>query len=295
MNDPLFLGIDGGGTACKARLCGLAGNVLAESRSGPANTLLGIENAMAAMTQAAAETPQRAGLSETNLGRIVAGAGLAGLSLERERRRILAQPHPFGAFTAEADAHVACLGAHAGGNGGILIVGTGTCAYAIVDDKIHTAGGWGFALSDQGSAADLGRSALKRALNEIDGVYPESELGGLLAGKFEGSPEEMVIWAESATPKDYGQFAPVVIAQAEIGDQAALELVTQTAGDVERLANALFAKGAPKISIAGGLAEPLTPYLSAGLREKLVPRQGDALDGALILARRQYKDNPVDA
>ncbi len=294
MNDPLFLGIDGGGTACKARLCDHAGNVLAESRSGPANTLLGIENAMVAMKRAAVETLQRAGLAETDLGRIVAAAGLAGLSLERERRRILAEPHPFGAFTAEADAHVACLGAHAGGNGGILIVGTGTCAYAIVDGKNLTAGGWGFALSDQGSAADLGRAALKRTLNEIDGVDPESELGGALAEKFDRSPEAMVIWAETATPRDYGQFAPVVIAQAENGDQAALELVMQTARDVERLADALIAKGAAKISIAGGLAEPLTPYLPAGLRDRLVARQGDALDGALILARRQYEDDPVD-
>ncbi len=289
MNDPLFLGIDGGGTACKARLCDVEGNVLADARTGPANTLLGIESAMAAVRSVALETLRSAALAEGDLNRIVAAAGLAGLSLERERRCILAQPHPFAAFTAEADAHVACLGAHGGRNGGIVIVGTGTCAYAIVDGKVHTAGGWGFALSDQGSAADLGRAALRRTLDEIDGVREMSGVGGVLAGQFDGSPEAMVIWAESAKPRDYGQFAPVVIEQADAGDRTALDLVAQTAADVERLAETLLAKGAPKISIAGGLAEPLTPYLSDDLRRGLVPRQGDALDGALILAHRLHE------
>ena len=37
MSKHLFLGVDGGATSCRARLCDLEGNLLGEGSSGPAN------------------------------------------------------------------------------------------------------------------------------------------------------------------------------------------------------------------------------------------------------------------
>ena len=42
----LYVGIDGGGTSCRARIRNAQGDLLGEAKSGSANILLGIEVAM---------------------------------------------------------------------------------------------------------------------------------------------------------------------------------------------------------------------------------------------------------
>ncbi len=41
--EPLFLGIDGGGSKCRARLCDGAGRALGEGEAGAANVALGLD------------------------------------------------------------------------------------------------------------------------------------------------------------------------------------------------------------------------------------------------------------
>ena len=132
MTDPLFLGIDGGGTACKARLCDADGTILAEAVTGPANTLLGSERAMAEINLATHKVLELAGLPQDRVIEVHVGAGLAGLSLQREQKRLSEIPTRFAGFTAHTDAYIACLGANGGEDGGILIAGTGSCA-ALID------------------------------------------------------------------------------------------------------------------------------------------------------------------
>src|SRR5437764_1049925 len=64
------------------------------------------------------------------------------------------------------------LGAHAGGDGGIVIVGTGSIGFARVGEEVYTIGGYGFPVSDEGSGADLGLSAIRRSLWARDGRTP---------------------------------------------------------------------------------------------------------------------------
>jgi len=48
MNDTLLLlGVDGGGTQCRARLCAPSGTMLGEGRAGPANIHLGLDESFA--------------------------------------------------------------------------------------------------------------------------------------------------------------------------------------------------------------------------------------------------------
>jgi glucosamine kinase len=171
---PLFLGIDGGGSGCRVRLCDGTGKILGEGEAGSANTLLGLPTVFDEITTATHRALGQAGLSADLIGRLHAAAGLAGLSLARERQKLTAFSHPFASFHAEADAHAACLGAHVGADGGIVIAGTGSCGLAMVAGQVHTVGGWGFAISDQGSGAALGRAALRQALCEQDGIFTNS-------------------------------------------------------------------------------------------------------------------------
>ena len=52
----LFLGVDGGGTRCRARLADAAGHILGEGTAGPANIRLGIEAAFASVIDAASQS-----------------------------------------------------------------------------------------------------------------------------------------------------------------------------------------------------------------------------------------------
>ena len=84
-SDPLLLGVDGGGTSCRARLAAFSGEVLGEATTGPANLGLGIRQSFAAVTRATLLRLQRAGLTRFHLARIVACLALAGIAVWRRK------------------------------------------------------------------------------------------------------------------------------------------------------------------------------------------------------------------
>ncbi len=294
--DPLFLGIDGGGSKCRARLCDRAGQVLGEGQAGAANVALGLDVAFGEIGKAAVLALEDAGLAEVPLSALHAGAGLAGMPQKRERDELRRHPHPFASFEADTDAYTACLGAHGGADGAILIVGTGTCGVTIADATVTYVGGWGFVIGDEGSGAYMGRAAVRRALREHDGILPRSRLGDAILGHFESrvesraesQAERLVTWAATARPGDYGKFVPVIIDHAQAGDAVARGLLHETGEDVCLLVEALLAKGAPNVALVGGLAGPIRPWLPERIRPLLVEPKGDPLDGALMLARRRF-------
>lgn len=286
--EPLFLGIDGGGSKCRARLCDGAGRALGEGEAGAANVALGLDVAFGEIRKAAEHALEDAGLSDVPLSDLHAGAGLAGMPLRREREELRRHPHPFASFEADTDAYTACLGAHGGADGAILIVGTGTCGVIIANSEVTYVGGWGLVIGDEGSGAHLGRAAVRRALREHDGILPRSRIGDAIMGEFESRAEQLVTWAATARPGDYGKFVPDIIDHAQAGDAVARGLLHETGEDVCLLVEALVAKGAPHVALVGGLAGPIQPWLPERIRPLLVEPKGDPLDGALMLARRRF-------
>lgn len=289
MAEALFLGIDGGGSKCRARLCDREGQVLGEGQAGAANVALGFDFAFGEIRKAAALALADAGLADVPLSGLHAGAGLAGMPLRREREELRRYPHPFASFEADTDAYTACLGAHDGADGAILIVGTGTCGITIADAKVTYVGGWGLVIGDEGSGAYMGRAAVRRALREHDGIVPRSRLGDAIMARFETRAEQLVTWAATARPGDYGKFVPVIIDHAQAGDGVARGLLHETAEDICLLVEALLAKGAPNVALVGGLVGPIQPWLPERIRPLLVEPKGDPLDGALMLARRRFR------
>ena len=282
----LFLAVDGGATHCRARIADAAGACLGSGHAGPANTRLGIEPVFAEILSATGQALQAAGLDSRRIGDLHAGLGLAGLSLEADRRAVMAHRHPFLSLTAETDAYTACLGAHRGADGGIVTLGTGSNACAIVEGTIIDLGGWGFRLGDQGSAAQVGLAALRRALLACEGMLPGSELCRSLLDRFDGEPEQAVLWAEAARPSDYGALAQLVTEHATRGDTVAEALMREAGAEAALLIAALYDRGVGRIALVGGFARHIRPWLPEAVLAPLVEPQGDGLDGALILARR---------
>jgi glucosamine kinase len=286
MNRTLFLGVDGGATGCRARIADEAGTTLGEGEGGPANPRFGVAEAGASIGVAAEAALAAAGLPKAALGRLQAGLGLAGVGQARDRAAMLAWRHPFAALALATDAETACLGAHDGGDGGILVVGTGSCGMARVGTDWVRVGGWGFPISDQGSGAWLGLRAIRAALWAHDGIGAATPLTGAVMREFGGDPEAIVAWLAGARSRDYAALAPMVVTHAEGGDGIARELLAGAADEVAAMLGRLFGLGLARVCLMGGLAPVLAARLPQDLQGRLSAPLGDALDGALILARQ---------
>jgi len=283
--DPLLLGIDGGASKCRARLSTLAGDRLGEGAGGPANIRLDLEQTFASVLQATSQCLDEAGMTTRDLERTVACLALAGLS-EAGWRKVAAQhPHPFRTAVFVPDAQAACIGAHGGRRGGIVVVGTGSIAWAELNGRKCRVGGWGWPISDEGSGAWLGGEALRRVLWAHDGRIAWSELLLALFARFRSDPEAVVRWMTAAGPRDFATLAPAIVAHAAAGDHVGAELMRLAGEHVDALAQRLVDCGADRLSLVGGLAASIEAWVAPGTRRRLSAPLGDALDGALQLAR----------
>jgi glucosamine kinase len=284
--DPLFAGVDGGGTGCRARIEDAAGRVLGTGIAGPAALRLGVDGAVAEVEKACRAALADAGLGADALGTMHVAAGLAGVGRKGLMEQLAARPHGFRSIVYAHDATIACLGAHGAREGGIVIVGTGSIGFAVVGGREIRVGGYGFPISDEGSGADLGLHAIRLALRAYDQRAVGTSLTRDVMMRFRSDPYEAVAWMDRATATDYATFAPLVMRHADAGDSTARRIVRDAAEQIDDLVRRLCDCGAPRVALLGGLASPMQPWLAPDVQRRLVPVEGDAVDGALHLARR---------
>jgi len=214
---------------------------------------------------------------------------LAGAGLRSACDRLCAGLNSFASTVVSTDAYIAWLGAHRGGNGGIVILGTGSCGLAIVDGKRIDVGGWGAEISDEAGGQRMGREALRRSLWSYDGRAERGKLSDLILDRYRRDPAKIVAFASSATPAQYAELAPLVFEYASRRDPLAVELVQEAADAAARMIDRLVAGGVSAVSLTGGLAEPLMPWLPSRLHDFLTAPQSDPLDGAILMARHELQ------
>ncbi|HLJ70635.1 MAG TPA: BadF/BadG/BcrA/BcrD ATPase family protein [Roseiarcus sp.] len=284
LQSDFFLGVDGGATRCRARLRDAAGQALADVEGPAANIYVDFERGLAVVRETTAQALARGGLAAADRARVALGVGLAGLSSRQEAARVAAALPGWRAVSAVNDAIAACLGAHGGADGGLIIAGTGSAGAARVEGRDTIIGGRGFLLGDDGAAARIGADALRAALRAHDGLQIASPLTQSVMRHFSDDPLAMLNWALTAKPSDYGAFAPQTLAAAAAGDAVAIPIVEAAAAALGALAAALEKLGAPRLVMVGGLAGPIRPYLPPSLAAKLRPPLFDAVDGAILAA-----------
>ncbi len=282
----LYLGIDAGGTASKARLIDENGTILAEARGGPANTRIGIPALHAELLRVSREAIRTAGVADDAIGGIRCGMGIAGINRMGMKGQLQALEFPFASVQLSSDAMIANLGAHMGGDGAILIIGTGSVGLVKRGEDSFSIGGYGFPISDEGSGAALGLSAIRHALRALDGRTKPSPLSQAVTRQFDHAIPRVIAWMDDAAPGDYAQLAPLVMDYADNGDEIALSIVRDAAVHVERFIETIMARGAPRCVMMGGLAERMKPWLRSRIVATLDEPLGDALDGAMLLAGR---------
>ena len=102
--NPLYVGIDGGGTSCRARIQNDQGQVLGEAKAGSANVFLGVDVAMASVIQSVTGAAAQAGLSEADFSRMYLGLALAGAENQNAWQRFMKLPNPFAQVVLNTDA-----------------------------------------------------------------------------------------------------------------------------------------------------------------------------------------------
>jgi glucosamine kinase len=261
---------------------------MAIEAAGPAaNIYVDYAGALAVVRKVIADALGQAGLRIAEPGRVALGLGLAGLSTGAEGARIiadLAALEGFASVRAANDAVTACLGAHAGADGGIVIAGTGSHGMARVRGKEVFVGGRGFLLGDDGSAARIGADAVRAALRAYDGLGPSTPLTRSVMQRFADDSNAALQWALTAKPSDYGAFAPLVLDEAGKGDAIGRMIVATAASALATLTHAVRARGAENVALVGGLSEGIRPHLPADLSSILRAPLFDAVDGAILLA-----------
>ncbi|CCN69051.1 putative N-acetylglucosamine kinase [Vibrio nigripulchritudo SFn118] len=281
-----LVGIDGGGTSCRARIRDEQGNLIGEAKSGSANIMLGVGLAMDSIVTAVSEAARQGGLSESDFASMHLGMALAGAEQESFWYDFMALPHPFASVVLNTDAYGACLGAHNGENGAIMIAGTGSCGILLKDGQQHVVGGREFPISDQGGGAVMGLNLIQQVLLAEDGIVPKTALAEQVMTHFDNNVDNIVAWSKTAKPRDYGQFSPAIFEHAKQGDALGIKMLKQTAADIEMFLIALNKKGATQISLMGSIAERIVKWLSPPVQEWIVAPKHDAIEGGIMMANK---------
>lgn len=283
-----FLGIDGGGSKCKAIIVSSDNVILGTGISGPANPLHGYQQAIDSITESAQLALVDAGLSEIGLENINAGVGLAGVNLPVLFEKMSRWKHPFKQMFLTTDLLIACLGAHEGNDGAVIISGTGSCGFSYVDGHPYTLGGHGFPHGDKGSGAWFGFQAANHVLMSLDGLVEPSIINEKLLTLH--SVDEGIDLVEIIAGKPaafYAKMANIVFDAAEEGDEVAKKIVEEGAGYISDVARQLLKQNPPRISLIGGLTPRLTPWLDQDIQDKLEEPIYPPEIGSILFAQQQ--------
>ena len=273
----VFLGVDGGGTGCRAVVADDFGRVLGLGSAGPANIASDPETARKNILIATSAALRAATIAETTVSELVAGLGLAGANAAGAGDW-LRQGLPFASSRIETDAVTATLGALGDADGIVAAMGTGSVFTIRTGATIQQFGGWGFVLGDEGSGARIGQATLARCLRAADGFAEMTPLLSGLLHRF-GGTGGVVRFATQATPADFASLAPEVLAAS---DPAATAIWQDAVATVSNVIAGLQARADLPITFIGGLGPSYAGALPA-LRQRAAI--GTALDGALRLAR----------
>lgn len=297
-----YLGIDGGGTKTTCAV-GDSTKLLATATAGPSNIVrVGAAQARDSLHLAIRQACAAAGITPEQVERTcVGGSGAARPELAQVVREIL-QEILTTPIDVVGDMQIALEAAVGEGPGVIVIAGTGSIAYGRDrQGKTLRAGGWGFAIGDEGSAHWIGRaaiSALLRHSDEDQKIAGSSLAQSLFKAWKVNSLADLARAANSIPPPDFAALLPAVISARdtiarEVLNAGGRELAKLAAVLVRRLFGEQDMDPIP-VGVTGGVFRHSELVREVFYNElgRLDPRTQinlqvvDAVEGALGMARR---------
>ena len=282
---PTYLvGIDGGGTHCRANIYNADKQLLGSGVSGSANPVNGIEQTKNSINNAIAQAVEQAQIS-CKPNQLIIGAGLAGLHLPLLQKRMEEWQHPFKFLHFTTDIQAAVLGAHQEKNGAVIILGTGFSALAMVDGKQMSIGGYGFPINATCSGSWFGLEAIKAVLLDKDQVGPYTSMTQAIFAE-----EDVITLAtrlNNAQSFEFAKFAPLVFSHADNGDELAISLIKQGAEFINNVIRRFIETGVHSIAFVGGVAPQIQKWLDPQLRLHVIEPKFSPEYGAMLLAQQQ--------
>ncbi len=308
---PYYLGIDGGGTKTTCAV-GDDSRLLATATAGASNIVrVGESQARESLCQAVKQACAAAGIAPEQVARVcVGGSGAARPQMAALVREFLAEILPM-PIDVVGDMQIALEAAFDAGPGVIVIAGTGSIAYGRNrQGRTVRAGGWGFAIGDEGSAHWVGRSAVSAILRASDLVdetsVPLSQQSSLTAAVFKAwgvtSLADLARAANSIPSPDFAALFPAVAASE---DDLATQVLTNAGRELARVAGVvicrLFAKDeTPSVPVAmtGGVFRHAprvrevfyNELRTLDARAEIYPHIVEPVEGALRMARRAARE-----
>jgi N-acetylglucosamine kinase-like BadF-type ATPase len=315
-SDPLFLGVDGGGTSTVALLGTSAGRLLGRGKAGPSNAkAVGEENSLRALTSAIDSAFSQAGNERRTADSIC--LGLAGFD-RPEDKRLLAQWNEERGWARQAlfvnDGDVVVAAGTPEGWGIGVIAGTGSIAVGRAPDgRTARSGGWGHLMGDEGSAYWVVLNALRLVARRADGrdssrIGPDPFTTRLCDVLHVRDPSGIVsaLYAPMMDRAAIAALAPAIIELArdvpEVGPLLLHPAGSALGEQVVAVARSLdMFRGMLPLALAGGfllaadeVVSALTEYLVSTRYTPLTTPVAEPARGALILAERHYLSEARD-
>jgi glucosamine kinase len=306
-----YLGVDGGGTNCRIRLADENLQTLAEVKNGRSNLQIDSgEPAFKAISDGTRDVFSAAGISFAEAANTYACFGMAGGRMDSARANFAARPWPFAGVKVYDDIDIAHAGALGGGEGGVIIVGTGSAAMSIVDGQRYQAGGWGFQIGDQMSGAILGRELARYSVEAEDGLVEASPLTKAVIASLGGDNQAAMTWSFATdmglriisrdgtegcddaligrAPAEFGRLMPLFFDYYEKGDPVASKMMDIELGYIDTYVRWFKSHNARVLAVVGGFGERLFPILQQHYGNFIALPKFEPLHGAVILAKQNF-------
>ena len=259
-----LIGIDSGGTSCRAVLCDETGKVLRKctvpGHNPNADGFAALEESF---RQCLSEVLADFGGLSCPIDAIHLGAaGSEGGNrqiLEDILRRLLPGAR---SISISSDALIALSSGLGRKDGAVLIAGTGTVGFLRMGDRLPRFGGWGYQVDKGGSGWHLGRDGFRAAMAGYDAGLPATALTAL----FE---DHLHMTMSAAIPALYrgditlASCAPLVFRAAQEGDAVALQILRENAACLAETITRMHKHfdGPLTVVLTGGLLREGSLYL----------------------------------
>ena len=270
---PLYLGVDAGGTTTTYVLAD-EHTEIARAEGGSIKRMRVPAEVAAANLQAACEDlERRSGRRLREVTRTCIGA--AGFSVPIVSEWLVAAfaERVGGELLLVGDVVIALDAAFQGGRGVLVLAGTGSNVAARAQNgRLANAGGWGPAVSDEGSGFAIGRDGVRAAFRAID-ADEHTLLTERIAAFWGVDLAAMVGHVNSQPPPDFARLVPLVSEAAREGDAAAQAVLRNTGHGLGETALLAVAKvrrmegdlytGPPPVAFAGSILRYVAPVREA--------------------------------
>jgi glucosamine kinase len=296
---PYYLAIDNGGTKTDYALADET-RVLARVRSGTIKRMrTDADSAQTNLDGALEQLASISGVALKAVSRTCVGTAGNTVPLVTDWLRAAIPTRVGGELTIVGDVEIALDAAFQGGAGVLVLAGTGSnVAARAADGELTTAGGWGPALSDQGSGHRIGLEALRACFLSLDEGQRPATLDAVLNFWNLRNIDDLVAYANRLPAPDFSRLTEVVLGCAHRADAVAMRVLRREGEELAYLVRLVVrrlhpAGTVPAIAFAGSIMEKVLPVREAlidAVRQEfplITALDGvvDPLEGALWRAR----------